>query len=296
MRVKSFSEIRETYPEFVIVLSFASNRAEVVDMLSEIDRAYDMYVPDMPVAGEEYFDREFYNAHYDEIRAAYSLFADEDSRSAYANIINYKLFGRMSYLMDAYSTKEELYRELSETDVRVYVDAGAYNGDTAKEAIAYFPDLVEIVAIEPDPKNFKKLVRFTETVSEPEIRAVNAAVWSSTGDGGFSSSGNRNSSISSTTSYEHRETDVALVSLDSLGVDPDFIKYDVEGAELEALLGTKETILRSHPTLLVSLYHRSRDVFEIPNYLGREYPFYRMVLRRLRCLPAWEIDLLLFDT
>jgi FkbM family methyltransferase len=296
MRVKSFSEIKETYQEFVIVLSFASNRAEVIEMLNEIDADYEMYVPDMPVAGDEYFDREFYNTNYQEILAAYNLFKDEDSKNAYANIINYKLFGKMKYLMDAYSEKDELYADLDPSTIKSVIDAGAYNGDTVKEAIRYFPNLEEVIAIEPDPKNFKKLVRFTETVSEPEIRAVNAAVWSSTGDGGFSSSGNRNSSISSTTSYEHRETDVALVSLDSLGVDPDFIKYDVEGAELEALLGTKETILRSHPTLLVSLYHRSRDVFEIPNYLGREYPFYRMVLRRLRCLPAWEIDLLLFDT
>ena len=296
MRVKSFSEIKETYPEFVIVLSFASNRAEVIDMLADIDRQYDMYVPDMPVAGEEYFDRELYNANYEKIKAAYELFSDEDSRNAYANIINYKLFGRMSYLMDAYSTKDELYAEIAESRVRTYVDAGAYNGDTAKEAIAYFPDLAEIVAIEPDPKNYKKLVKFTETVTEPKITTVNAAVWHSSGDGEFASSGNRNSSISSTTSYEHKETDVSLVSIDSLGLTPDFIKYDVEGAELEALIGTRETVLAHHPTMLVSLYHRSRDIFEIPNYLGREYPFYRMTLRRLRCLPAWEIDLLLFDT
>ena len=296
MRVKSFSEIKETYPEFVIVLSFASNRAEVIDMLAQIDREYDMYVPDMPVAGEEYFDREFYNANYEKIAAAYELFSDEDSRNAYANIINFKLFGRMSYLMDAYSTKDELYAEIGEREVHTYVDAGAYNGDTAREAIEYFPELSEIVAIEPDPKNFKKLVRFSETVTEPKIATVNSAVWHSSDDGEFSSSGNRNSSISSTTSYEHKETDVSLVSIDSLELVPDFIKYDVEGAELEALIGTRETILAHHPTMLVSLYHRSRDIFEIPTYLGREYPFYRMTLRRLRCLPAWEIDLLLFDT
>ena len=296
MRVKSFSEIKETYPEFVIVLSFASNRSEVIDMLEAIDHEHEMYVPDMPVAGEEYFDRDFYNTHYEEILSAYSLFEDEDSRNAYANIINYKLTGKMRYLMDAYSTKDELYSELSAKEIRTYVDAGAYNGDTAKEAIAYFGSLEKIVAIEPDPKNFKKLLKFTDTVQSPEILTVNAAVWHSTGDGEFSSSGNRNSSISSTTSYEHKDTDVSLVSVDSLLLQPDFIKYDVEGAELEALTGTDATILNSHPTLLVSLYHRSRDIFAIPNYLGRKYPFYRMTLRRLRCLPAWEIDLLLFDT
>ena len=57
MRVKSFSEIKESYSDFVIVLSFASNRTEVIEMLEKIDSEYEMYVPDMPVAGDEYFDR-----------------------------------------------------------------------------------------------------------------------------------------------------------------------------------------------------------------------------------------------
>ena len=296
MRVKSFSEIKETYPEFIIVLSFASNRLEVLEMLEKIDSEYEMYVPDMPVAGEEYFDREFYNAHYDEIIKAYEHFSDVDSKNAYASVINYKLTGKMQYLMDTYSTKDELYSELSETSVKTYIDAGAYNGDTAKEAISYFPEIQEIVAIEPDPKNYKKLIKFSETVESPKIRLVNAAVWNESGAGEFSSSGNRNSSISSTMSYQHKDTDVSLISIDSLGLSPDYIKYDVEGAELEALMGSHKTIEKTHPTLLVSLYHRSRDIFAIPNYLLEKYPFYKMVLRRLKCLPAWEIDLLLFDT
>ena len=295
MRVKSFSEIKETYNDFVIVLSFASNRPEVIEMLEAIDSEFDMYVPDMPVAGEEYFDRDFYNNNYDEILLAYESFADEESRNAYASIINYKITGRMQYIMNAYSEKSELYEELNQADIKVMVDAGAYNGDTLKEAIAYFPSLAKVVAIEPDPKNFKKLEKFAATLEAPAVQLVNAAVYDTVGGGEFISSGNRNSSISSTSSYQHKDTDVSLVSIDSLDIDADYIKYDVEGAELEALVGTRETILKNHPAMLVSLYHRSRDIFAITNYLRREYPFYRMYLRRLKCLPAWEIDLLLFD-
>ena len=296
MRVKSFSEIKETYQEFVIVLSFASNRAEVIEMLNEIDADYEMYVPDMPVAGDEYFDREFYNTNYQEILAAYNLFKDEDSKNAYANIINYKLFGKMKYLMDAYSEKDELYADLDPSTIKSVIDAGAYNGDTVKEAIRYFPNLDEVIAIEPDPKNYKKLLKFTEAVETPRVKAINSAVWHTDGAGEFSSSGNRNSSISSTSSYEHKDTDVSLITVDSLDSSPDYIKYDVEGAELEALIGSHATIDKRRPTLLVSLYHRSADIFKIPNYLCDKYPFYRPVLRRLKCLPAWEIDLLLFDT
>lgn len=295
-RVKSFSEIKEEYSDFVIVLSFASSRLEVLSMLTEINESYDMLIPDMPVADEEeYFDREFYNENYEAICKAYNALADETSKSAYAAIINYKLTGRMSYLLGAYSEKGELYSLLGKAPVRSYVDAGAYNGDTLREAIEYFPTLESACLIEPDVKNFKKLKKYTETLSGVKITAHNAAVWSECKRGEFSSSGNRNSSVSSTRSYEHKDSEIELLTVDSVAEgEVDFIKYDVEGAEYEALVGTHATIERYKPTLLVSLYHRSRDIFALVNYLYDRYAeHYSFYLRRLLCVPAWEIDLIL---
>ena len=88
-RVNSFSEIKEKYSDFVILLSFASNRSEVLELLTDIDKNYDMYIPDMPVAGEEYFDREYYNAHYAEIKDAFNALADEDSRRIFSSVVRY---------------------------------------------------------------------------------------------------------------------------------------------------------------------------------------------------------------
>ena len=63
-RVKSFSEIKEAYGDFVIVLSFASGREEVLSLFRALDADYELYIPDMPVSGEQYFDRAFYNENY----------------------------------------------------------------------------------------------------------------------------------------------------------------------------------------------------------------------------------------
>ena len=295
-RVKSFSEIKEEYSDFVIVLSFASARAEVLDMLSKINDEYDLVIPDMPVADEtEYFDRAFYNDNYENILQAYNSLVDAESKNAFASILNYKLTGRMKYLLGAYSEKEELYALLNRICIENYVDAGAYNGDTLREAEKYFPSLKRALAIEPDPKNFKKLTKYTDTVENIDVTALNAAVWCECADGEFASSGNRNSSVNATPSYEHKSASVPLVCLDSV-IDwrVDFIKYDVEGAEYEALLGTNSVIEKDKPTLLVSLYHRSRDIFFIINYLYSRYgEYYDFYIRRLLCVPAWEIDLIL---
>ena len=292
-KVKPFLEIKNTYSDFVIVLSFASNRPDVLDMLYEMSQNYDMYIPDMPVAGEdEYFDREFYNENYESLIAAYNALADEESKNLFAAVVNYKLSGRAEYLFGAYSTREELYNILERESIESFVDAGAYRGDTVEDALSFFPNLKDVIAIEPDVKNFKKLSEYTSSLSL-NVSLHNAAVWYEDTDGSFSGSGNRNSTVNATASYEHKSQTVALRRIDSLVSTPvDFIKYDVEGAEYEALLGTDETIKKYTPALLVSLYHRSRDIFSLTNMIKEKYGFYKLYLRRLLCVPAWEIDLI----
>ena len=295
MRVKSFSEIKETYSDFVIVLSFASNRPEVIEMLLSIDGEREMYVPDMPVVDEsEYFDREFYNANYDKIKRTYELLADEKSKAVYASVIKYRLSGRMSDLFSAYTEKDEMYSLISQgRNISAFVDAGAYNGDTAREAVTYFKGLTKIYAIEPDPKNYRKLEKYA-SCAPISVVPINAACYSECCKSSFISSGNRNSSISSTASYEHKGAEVELLSIDSLELSSvDYIKYDVEGSEREALTGSIKTVKKYTPELLVSLYHRSRDIFDLPMFLSEEFSGYDLYVTRLRSVPAWEINLIL---
>lgn len=292
-RVKSFSEIKSEYSDFVVVLSFASNRDEVIALFEEIDKEYDLYIPDMPVAGEEYFDRDFYNTNYSEILSAYESLADENSKNAFANIINYKLTGRLRYLEASYSTKDELYSFLDGGKFESIVDAGAYNGDTVREAKKYFPCLKKVYAIEPDSKTFKKLLKYSEAETEISIDCINSAVFSIDGTSSFFGSANRNSSIASTSSYEHKDNIVNTIKIDSIIPNKiDYIKYDVEGAELEALQGSDKVISEYKPTLLVSAYHRSCDIFTLINYINNKYKFYNIYLLRLRAVPAWEIDII----
>lgn len=295
-RVKSFSEIKEAYSDFVIVLSFASGREEVIEMLLEIDGQYDMYVPDMPVADEgEYFDREFYNLHYGEISTAYDLFSDAESKNIYAAVVNYKLTGKLSYLLDAYTEKADMYTLICQKAIKTMVDAGAYNGDTAREAIEYLPEVTEIYALEPDRKTFKRLRKYADE-APIKIHTLNAAVYSENRQGNLFAAGNRNSTAVATASYENREDKVDFITVDSLGIDADYVKYDVEGAEYEALLGSVKTIENSRPALLVSLYHRSRDLYFLPLFLRERFSGYKYYIRRLRVVPAWDLNLILIPT
>ena len=90
-----------------------------------------------------------------------------------------------------------------------------------------------------------------------------------------------------------KTAEVCADTLDCLsgGEKVDYIKYDVEGAEYEALTGSAGTIKRYSPELSVSVYHRSEDIFKLIIKLKSINPSYRFYLRRQPCIPAWEINL-----
>ena len=56
-----------------------------------------------------------------------------------------------------------------------------------------------------------------------------------------------------------------------------FIKMDIEGAELSALMGAKQTITQHKPTLAICVYHSLKDFYEIPEFITKldlGYQFY----------------------
>ena len=69
------------------------------------------------------------------------------------------------------------------------------------------------------------------------------------------------------------------------------LKMDVEGAEREALWGASRSIARYAPKLMISLYHRNEDIFELPLLVKRIKPRYRLFIRHLPYIPAWETNL-----
>ena len=107
----------------------------------------------------------------------------------------------------------------------------------------------------------------------------------------FSASGNRNSTLGEG-SYKKKVEEVPLITVDGLNVKTDYIKYDVEGAEKAALLGSEKTIKGCRPYLTVSVYHRNEDIFALPLLCEKMAEKYRFYLRRTPSLPAWELRLI----
>ena len=52
-----------------------------------------------------------------------------------------------------------------------------------------------------------------------------------------------------------------------INADPNYVKLDVEGNELQALEGLSPLLRRSRPTLAISAYHRPADLWQLPQFV-----------------------------
>ena len=152
--------------------------------------------------------------------------------------------------------------------------------------------------MEPDARNFRKLEAYAAEETRASVIPINAGAWSEDTTLFFDASGNRNASFETNRSETLADRPVKLKSIEAKTLDSilngarvDYIKYDVEGAEHEALLGSTQTILAHSPTLMVSLYHRNEDLFDLPLLIRKHFPQYKhFYLRRLKGIPAWDLN------
>ena len=297
-RVLSYAEVCGKYPDFIVVVSFGTRLPEVAANIERIADERELYIPDVPVVCEnlcgELFDLGYFRAHRDELSEVCDLLADEQSRRVFCDVVAYRLTGEPEPLLRHTSEPEEVYRDiLGAEDIVSAADLGAYDGDSIRELAGFAPKLSRVTALEPDARNFRKLTTFAGSAPY-RVDTFNAAAWDADCELGFTSGGNRNSTLSSTVGLKTgaKLKSVQARRLDSLLTEPvDYIKYDVEGAEYEALRGSQELITRCRPRLLVSLYHRSGDLFSLP-LLVRSMGYEKLYIRRYRSIPAWDLMLI----
>lgn len=286
-QVRKLSDIEAQVDDFVIVLAFAAGYQSLVDKLVEISQKHTLIVPDVPVAGSGLFTYDYCLEHAQELEEVYQMLADEESRRVYANILNFKISGNIRYLMDVTTPKSEIYRKIIRlTPNEIYVDLGAYNGDTIDEVLQHTRGkYIRIYAVEPDKKNFKKLCKYLDGMHY--VNAYNAVAWCTDTTVPFSTKAGRQSAVSAS----GQQMDARSVDSILQGRPASIIKMDVEGCEREALWGASQTIAHFAPKLMVSLYHRNEDIFALPLLIRRLNPDYALYIRHQLYIPAWETNL-----
>lgn len=173
----------------------------------------------------------------------------------------------------------------------IFVDAGAYHGETVIDFCNWCPTYKKVYSFEADKINFEYLQNNLQSHGRNNIELYNLALWDKKEILNFTYSGNTNGtgSLVNQDGNECIEAD----SLDEIlnGEPVTFIKMDIEGAELKALQGAAKTITKYLPRLAICIYHKPEDIYEIPLYILELSPMYQF---KIRHYSSYKYDTILY--
>ncbi len=292
MKVRSYSDVVAEYgDDITVLLAFGTTINAVKDFVAELDKRHELIIPDVPLYGGELFDMEYYVNHKDKLNEVREILADEYSRDIFDDAISFRLTGKLEYLSRVNEHTDTLRELFGEQRIELLVDAGAFKGDSTRD-FAEALNVQRIIAVEADPKTYLKLKDYASEEARAEVTAINAAVWNEDCSIEYVSSASRGSGESGK-NRRAKDTVVDARKLDTIIGNNyvDFIKLDIEGAEAAALDGAENALRAHEPNLEVSLYHRTDDLFEIPLRLKKALPNHKFYLRRVPCIPMWDLNL-----
>ncbi len=283
--VLTYAQAKKQFGEMVILVCFGSQRPEVLARLKALSLEQELYAPDVPVVGETIFNWSYCQSHLSQLEQVYHALADELSRITFLDILQYKLTGKISSLFHCETPASEVYSTFFQLGSQeVYLDLGAYTGDTIADFCRHVSNYSAIYAVEPDRKNFQKLLRNTQFLSN--CHCFQMGIHRHPGQMQFSSKGGRQSAIG------NKGTTISVDSVDHLfqGIPFTYIKMDIEGQESAAIAGAQETISRLKPKLLISAYHRTEDLFTLPLQILSLRADYKVYLRHHPYVPCWDTN------
>lgn len=167
----------------------------------------------------------------------------------------------------------------------IVIDAGACWGETSLYFAFEVGESGRVVSYEFIPSNIAVLEKNMSENPDlaKRITIVPNPVWSTSGQTLYYVDWGPGSRVS----FQKLRSDFDDTQCQTITIDDtvtrlslpcvDFIKMDIEGAELHALKGAEKTLRQFHPKVAISLYHSLDDFKTIPRYLdslGLRYKFY----------------------
>lgn len=221
----------------------------------------------------------------------YERLADYRSKMVLNGIIRYWFNFNIAQM---HTLSETVFKDYYDLDIlecdenEVLVDLGAYTGDSVIDFINTYGTYKKIYAYELTPSTY--ITMTNNLASYPNIIPIQKGVGSKSGtmyvNDKLNGAGNK--------ILESGDTEVEIVTLDEDITEPiTTIKMDVEGAEKDAILGAAHHIKHDKPKMLISAYHLSGDIFDIPDIIDDIRDDYKYYLR-FNGRGIWPCDYVLF--
>jgi FkbM family methyltransferase len=271
-------------PVLIAVFNFTADTGAIENLLRHVGfltivpyYALDARFPDRLSSRYWMASRCFWESHREDLADGLRLWDDDRSREIYLALVELRLTSNLQLLRSPDCLNQYLPCDLPppREPIRL-VDGGAYTGDTLK-AFSRFR-MEAVAAFEPDHGNFRHLSDWVSSAGSPiyEAALFPCGLGSETRMRSFHAGGGAACALSA-----KGDTTVQVVSFDDVlpGFAPNFLKLDVEGAEIDALNGAAGTIRKERPRIAACVYHEPGHLWEIPRLLKELLPSHRLHLR-----------------
>lgn len=158
---------------------------------------------------------------------------------------------------------KQYFDYLTAVDEEYFLDAGCLDGATSKGFVDWCSgNYGAVYAFEANPKMIpecrKNLQQFVDT---EKLEFYDIALWDKTTTIQFDNSSSKWDAHVSPEGKIQVKADTIDHLLGRKKIT--YIKFDIEGSELKALYGARESILWNCPRMAISVYHGEDDLFEI---------------------------------
>lgn len=267
---------RDVSPKIIKKILFDNNVKTVVSF-HEINQ----YIPEI-VESSFWYDPTLNLKNYEfKTNSALALFKEDESRLTFEQILKFRTTHKIEDHLEGIGIDKQYFDVTIPnwlvTDAITMLDCGAYDGDTIEASIKYKAPVKTAYCFEPDQANYFKLTQYCKDKHDIRFHLIPCATWSSSTQLFFQNDFGEGSFISESTG----------VSIQALAIDDflvntpfNFLKIDVEGADLDTLKGAITNIKKHRPFIAIAIYHRPTDLWDIPLFLAENTNDYSFHLRQ----------------
>lgn len=178
---------------------------------------------------------------------------------------------------------------INKSVIKTVLDGGFCNGINSLAFKKHLLNLKRIYAFEPMYEKFKD-ENLDYFINQADfVTIISCGLWEKSGKIEFCENVPYHSAsrIIGTRGFSKKKPHENIVEIETITIDEakknlgiekvDFIKLDIEGAEMQALHGAVSTLEEDRPQLAVSIYHLTEDFVSIPIYLSeilKNYTFH----------------------
>lgn len=267
--------------EYIVINNDSYRDAKKIQLLELGIAAENIYTFDAFNPLFKGMTRKYVEEHFAEFEKSYNLLDDVLSKKSFLNYLKGVYTGNLEYYAEIACGDDYFPQDIApKRRDHVFLDVGAYNGNTIEAFIEFAGDYEKIYAFEP----FAESAQMVKDKDFSNTEVYVAAASDYTGKKDFYCNNYGNLTMVTTILEEgarHEKITLDTVAIDDVlnGRKATFIKMDIEGSELDALHGAEKTIQKYKPFLAICIYHKKEDLITILPYLKSIVPGYKMYIR-----------------